>query len=390
MNIKYIFSSPSLNGSSVQTKVVAQIEYLNKAGANCKGVFFSTEVKQKTDWSKEVIFVPVKKCKWKYFRQIGQKSNLLKAISSYVKEEYKNTNYFYLRYNGGSFRLYLLSKSFGEKIISEHQSKEVEEIESFAHLHPFGIKPTKFLSWLQYYFLPLYNEKIWGNMFIRNVKSIVSVTYEISKYQKEKGAKNNIVLANGIKVEDYKLRNAPLFDYPVKLLFLKGTSTDAPWNGLNRIIESIKNYENNHMVELLICGHYIEGEIPENDFIKHLGYLEKEKITALMNDIHIGFSTMALYKQGLSEASSLKTREYIARGLPFIYAYTDPDLNKESKEFALEFSNDDSLIDIQKVIDFARSALLNKDLSNRMRKYAEEHLDYEVKMKRLYNKLQQI
>jgi hypothetical protein len=387
MNIKYIFSSPSFKGSSVQTKVLSQIEFLNKAGANCKGVFFSTEVMQKTDWSKEVIFVPIKKCKWKYFRQIGQKTNLLKAISSYVKEEYKNTNYFYLRYIGGSFRLYLLSKIFGKKIISEHQSKEVEEIESFAHIHPFGFKPTKFLSWLQFYFIPLYNEKIWGNLFIRNVKSVVSVTEEISKYQKDKGAKNSIVLANGIKVEDYKLRSAPLFEFPVKLLFLKGTSTDAPWNGLNRIIESIENYENNQKIELIVCGHYIEGEIQEKNFIKHLGYLNKEKVDEIINEVHVGLSTMALYKQGLQEASSLKTREYFARGLPFIYAYTDPDLNEEAKEFSLELPNDDSLIDMEKVIEFAKKALEDKELPTKMRKYAEEHLDYEVKMKQLLENL---
>jgi hypothetical protein len=60
------------------------------------------------------------------------------------------------------YSLYIVSKSYGDKILSEHQSKEVEEIESFAHLHPFGIKPTKFLSRLQYYFIPLYNEKNLG------------------------------------------------------------------------------------------------------------------------------------------------------------------------------------------------------------------------------------
>jgi hypothetical protein len=45
-------------------------------------------------------------------------------------------------------------------------------------------------------------KKIWGNLFIRNVNFVVSVNEEISKYQKDKGAKNDIVLAIEIKVED--------------------------------------------------------------------------------------------------------------------------------------------------------------------------------------------
>jgi hypothetical protein len=42
---------------------------------------------------------------------------------------------------------------------------------------------------------------------------------------------------------------------------------------------------------------------------------------------------------------------------------------------------------MQKVIDFAHKALSDKELPNKMRQYAEEHLDYEVKMILLYNKL---
>ena len=173
-------------------------------------------------------------------------------------------------------------------------------------------------------------------------------------------------------------------------MFLKGTSTDALWNSLNRIIESIENYENNHKVELIVCGHNIVGEVQEKIFIKHLGYLNKEKVDEIINEVHVALSTMALYNHGLQEASSLKTREYFARGLPFIYAYTDPDLNEEAKEFSLELPNDDSLIDMEKVIEFAEKALGDNALPKKMRKYAEEHLDYGVKMKKLYQELQRL
>jgi hypothetical protein len=149
--------------------------------------------------------------------------------------------------------------------------------------------------------------------------------------------------------------------------------------------------ENPHeKIKLIICGYKIDGEIPDKKYIEHLGYKNKSDIDQLINNVHLGISTLALHKKQLMEASTLKTREYVARGLPFIYAYTDPDLNEDSKEFALEFPNDDSLIDMEKVIEFAKKALEDKELPQKMRKYAEEHLDYEVKMKKLYQELQRL
>ena len=45
---------------------------------------------------------------------------------------------------------------------------------------------------------------------------------------------------------------------------------------------------------------------------------------------------------------------------------------------------------MEKVIEFAKKALEDKELPQKMRKYAEEHMDYEVKMKKLYHELQKL
>ncbi len=391
LSIKYIFTSPSLKGSSVQNKVINQIKYLNKAGANCEGVFLSSEVSEITPLNEFINLIPVKKCKWKYFRSIGQKHNIDKAIHDYIQRYYLISDILYFRFPGSSFLLYKISKKFGKKIISEHQSKEYEEIKSLANNNVFGIKPSKFLSWFQYNFVPIFNEKLFGRLFVKNIAGVVAVTKEIGEYQKNKGAKKVIVIPNGINVKSYDVKKNIDLNSPLKIIFLKGTSTNAPWNGLDRLIDSIDNILNPHQkIKLLICGHIINGEIPKRSYVEIVGYKNKLDIDQLIQEVHIGVSTLSLYKKELKEASTLKTREYIARGLPFFYAYTDPDLNEESKEFALEFSNDDSLIDMEKVIEFAKKALQDKDLPQKMRKYAEDYLDYEVKMKQLYINLESL
>lgn len=387
-NIIYIFTSPTLRGSSVQTKVINQIKYLNKAGAGCRGLFFSTQVSEITPLNEYVDLIPVEKCTWKYFRVIGQRIILDKKILSFIKSKYDIVDLFYLRYYGPSKMLNEIALGFGDKIVAEHQSKEIDEIKSATNLNPFGFRPSKLLSWYLYNYRPIYNEKKWGTQFVKNIKSVITVTNELALFQKNKGAKNVIISTNGISAENYHIKNYLAFEYPIRMLFLKGTSTNASWNGLDRLINSIDKLENpQEKIKLIICGYKIDGEIPDKKYIEHLGFNNKKEIDLLINNVHIGISTLALHKKHLMEASTLKTREYIARGLPFIYAYTDPDLNEESKEFALEFPNDDSLIDMEKVIEFAKKALEDTYLPQKMRKYAEDYLDYEVKMKKLYLEL---
>lgn len=378
-------------GSSVQTKVLNQIKYLNKAGADCRGAFFSTEVKAITPLNENVDLIPVENCKWKYFHIIGQRRLLDKAIFNFLKSKAFQTDIFYLRYPGASKGLYQIAKKFGSKIVSEHQSNEVAEIKSFKNQHPFGLKISKLISWYLYYYLPILNENKWGILFAQKINSIVTITNELANYQRFKGCQNVIVSANGIGVKDYDTRSINKFNGTLKLLFLKGTSSNAGWNGISRLIDSIDKFEGiSNEIKVIICGHLIEGEIPQRNYIEHKGYLKKEELNQLFDQVHIGVSTLALYKKDLQEAAVLKTREYTARGLPFIYAYSDPDLDEDSKEFALKFPNDSSFIDIQKVIDFAHKTLEDNAIPQKMRKYAEQHLDFEIKMNELYLELKKL
>jgi len=391
MKILYIFTSPSIKGSSVQTKVLNQIKYLNKAGADCRGAFFSTEVNEVTPLNEYVDFVPVRESNWKYFKAIGQLKILNKTMSEFISQRFDKTDIFYLRYPGASKGLFKISKKFGAKIVSEHQSKEIDEIKSHENQNQFGLRPSKLMSWYLYTFLPIYNENKWGSSFAKHINSIVTVTNEIARYQSKKGCKNVIVSTNGIDVSSFILKEIIKPKEPLTLLFLKGTTSIAEWNGINRLIEGIDKLETpEKKIKLVICGHYINGEIPHRNYIEHKGYLNKEELNGLFNEVDLGISTLALHKKNLNEASVLKSREYVARGLPFIYAYIDPDLNDEAKAFSLEFPNDDSAIDMQKVIDFAKKIALDTDHPQKMRKYAEEHLDYEVKMKRLLLELNKL
>jgi hypothetical protein len=395
MKIVYLFTSPSLNGSSVQTKVLNQIKYLNLAGAECRGAFFSTEVKYITHLNEQVDLIPVQKCNWKYFRASGQKRNTMLAVLRYAKSKFQDIDLFYFRYPGAGSLLARFIKLFGSKTVFEHLSIEEKEIQLQAKENPFGLRPSTLLWWLEYTFLPLWREKYYGRTIRKNSKLGICNSQEIADWQNSKsgGFYKGIVGGDAVEIQGYPLLKRPVFEEELKLVFLKGASTSADFNGLDRIIKSIKGYRGDTKIKLYILGHQLKAE---EEIIKQLSVEQNiilltaksgKELFSFLEEIHMGTATLGLYRKGLDATTTIKVREYTALGLPFIYAYTDPDLNEDSKGFALEFFNDDSLIDMEKVIEFAKKALEDKELPHRMRKYAEEHLDYEVKMKKLYVEL---
>ena len=387
MKILYIFTNPSPRETSVQTKVKTQIKQLNQNGSCCDGAFIGTSEVDEIHTDENIGYYKVKKCTWKYFSLIGQQKYLNDVVYDLVSEKFNNYDFFYIRYYGASKWFYDLSNRYGSKIVTEHQSIEIKEIVSLKNQNPFGLKPSKLLSWIQYYLYPITMEYFYGIAIAKNLFAAVCVTSEIARVKEKVGFKKTITLPNGINIRNHKIRKSPKFTNKLKLIFLKGTSSMAPWNGFERIINSIDAYnrseEDNIEIELIICGHKYDGEIPERKYVRHLGYLAKEELDQLMDEVHIGISTMESYKEGLFEASRLKAREYAARGLPFIYANDDLDFTEESKWFALKFSNSNQLIDFKKVIDFANKVISDEEHPHKIRKYALEHLDYEVKMKKL-------
>jgi hypothetical protein len=80
--------------------------------------------------------------------------------------------------------------------------------------------------------------------------------------------------------------------------------------------------------------------------------------------------------------SELKSREYCARGIPFIIACGDSDFPPDFPAI-LKLLPDESPIDMHRVILFASVISRDSDHAQNMRHYARENLDWSVKMKKL-------
>ncbi|MES2618307.1 MAG: hypothetical protein V4613_10530 [Bacteroidota bacterium] len=382
----YIYTSAAVVADSVQTKITAQIDALNKNGIDCKGLFFSTSIDEAFNHNEYIQFIPCKATHYKYFNLSRQKKVVMNTISDYVDQNVSPDALIYIRYPGVSFSLYRFSIKNKGRIISEHISKEIDEYKSFKSEFPFGLRPSKLISYIQYMFLPIFNERIWGRLYRKNTKSIVAESLEVALYQVKRGATRYFVNSNGIDTKIYTARAIPPLEKEIKILFLKGTSSIAQWNGIDRLINSLDLFENtDYKIKLIICGKIIENEIPEREYIHLAGYLSKEALDKLFSEVHFGISTLCLFRKKLDEIAGLKTREYMIRGLPFLYAYTDPDIeeNKYIQSFCLKYPNDDTLIDFNDVINFVEVVYRNVRHAQEMHDWATKHIDWDFKKEKM-------
>lgn len=203
------------------------------------------------------------------------------------------------------------------------------------------------------------------HLFYSNIFAFVSVSAELcNKFCKEFN-KKCITIANGIEVNDYPEVNAS--NERPRVIFVG--SPGFPWHGMDKFL-SLAN-------ECPEFDFHIVGSDGENkDNIYYHGYCSLDQTIKHVQDSDVGICSLSLHLNDMNEASPLKSRQYMAQGLPIIYAYKDTDLSGD-EEFALKIKNSESnisdeLMNIKNFINFAHN---NKYLRHSCREFAKTNLD---------------
>lgn len=186
-----------------------------------------------------------------------------------------------------------------------------------------------------------------------------------------------------------------------------GVALISKWHGYERIIRGISDYMTKKAPEAPSVLFYVVGDGPALDELVALtkelniensvlfeGRKEGKELDYFYNIADVGVGTLGLYKINNHERdNSLKTKEYCAKGLPFITTRLDYMFDNDELPFVLHVTNDDTPIDIKGVIDFV-SNLYSKNTNNNivelMSTYADEHLSWDIVMKRVLTKLDEM
>lgn len=118
------------------------------------------------------------------------------------------------------------------------------------------------------------------------------------------------------------------------------------------------------------------------DEVECPGFQTGKELDASYARADLGVSKLGCYRRGLQACSSLKAREYCAKGLPFLYTCEDS-IENEEVDFALRVPNDPSPIDMEAVAEFVARCRKNKELAEQERNFARDHYDWKNIMKRV-------
>jgi len=224
---------------------------------------------------------------------------------------------------------------------------------------------------LSSFLLRTYNSAF-RNKFLKSVDGLVCVSEELKKVFSS-FSKPSIIIANGMKV-DMNEYNKDTVSTRCSLVFIG--SPNQRWHGLDKIVylaEKFSEYDF-HVIGCL-------GKDTNNLF--YHGYLPTDEANLLVKTFDIGISTLSLYKKNMQEASPLKTRQYLAHGLPLIYAYTDTDFTSQ-QEFLLQLENAPNNIEknLIKIKSFIDKVYKKESLFKEIKIFSNKVIDIENKEKK--------
>lgn len=166
-------------------------------------------------------------------------------------------------------------------------------------------------------------------------------------------------------------------------------------NGYDRLIMGLKEYysQNNldKIVKLKLVGpvekennlKYMVDKYNLENYVSFEGVKTGEELDMYFECSDIAIGALGDHRVGIKYKAPLKSREYCARGIPFISAIKDPGF-KGNEDFILTFDGNDTPIDIHKIIKFYESLSYKNNISQTMRNYAYENFDWKIKYKNLF------
>ena len=205
------------------------------------------------------------------------------------------------------------------------------------------------------------------------------------------------LIANGINVASIPLRSM-IPPWPAENFVMVAIAAMAPWHAFDRVIKGMANYLQSpsaHQkinLKLVIIGdgecrrswEKLAEELGISHCVEFAGFQTGPALMPFFDQAHVAIASLGLFRKVLDMASDLKSREYTARGLPFIAAGVDIDFDPPPN-FVFKVENADVPVDMEAVIEWYASISKNKQLAAEVRQYAFERLDFSQKIPKLFS-----
>lgn len=205
-----------------------------------------------------------------------------------------------------------------------------------------------------------------------------------------------INIDNGVAVENIPLRQ-PMSSTDDRIHILAVASM-CKWHAYDRVIKGLAEWDapekSRFIVDLvgdegdgsLQTWKKMVNELHLQDQVIFHGKMTGDPLTEMFEKATIGLCSLGMYRNSFFSGSVLKLREYMARGLPFVYAHDDPAIN-ESMQWCMKITNDNSPVPMEKVNEFIKRVQSNPSFPPEMRRYAASNMTWETQFQKIFKEL---
>ena len=202
---------------------------------------------------------------------------------------------------------------------------------------------------------------------------------------------------NGIGLEELALSKRKRGDEePISFISVGNL---ARWHGIDRFLQGLSRYRKRpdaKQIQLHVVGdgparaelEQLRATLQLNDCVHYHGIAKGAQLDALFDQADIALGALAMHRLQMTISSSLKSREYCARGIPFVQASEDPDF-PQALPFVHHVATNESPVDLGSFVAFFdKLDGQHFTIRTQMREYAEQHLTWRTKLQPVIDFLQ--
>ncbi len=230
------------------------------------------------------------------------------------------------------------------------------------------------------------------HIFRKQLKKYISRFVIVNHHNGDVWGVKVINLVNGVNVHEIKPKIPRIYDGTIRICCVAKFS---PWHGYERIIRGLSDYYKSNpseKIQLVMVGTGVETEkykelteeLGLNAYIDFRGQLIGEKLDDIYDECDIGCCSLGRYKSNISMTSELKSREFMAKGMPMICGCRIDILENIDYPYVIFFSNDNTIINLDNVVSFYKSMILKEssdEIIQNIRNFAMKKFDISITYK---------
>lgn len=229
----------------------------------------------------------------------------------------------------------------------------------------------------------------------KQLNGLVDAIVDLSGTDKIFGIKT-VQIQNGIDLDAVRERKASINSSTINLVFV---ALFSKWHGADRLIEGLRHYYSSGGKRNIVAHFVGEGPAFKSlvDLVSHYslephvefhGNCTRAQMDSIYDKCAFGIASLGLHRIGLESASTLKTREYLAKGLPFAFSGRIKEFEDDPVHFCLQLPSDESPVNIEQLISFfdsLYSECTEEEHIQQIRGYANKHVGMLQTMKPVFD-----